>query len=71
MLRQVLDLFELEPDWNLDLMRPNQDLACLTGAILSGVDELPRAFRPDRASFRATRLKRLLGLWHPSTTRSR
>jgi UDP-N-acetylglucosamine 2-epimerase (non-hydrolysing) len=48
MLAQVLELFELEPDWNLDLMRPNQDLAYLTGAVLSGVGEVLRSFRPDR-----------------------
>jgi UDP-N-acetylglucosamine 2-epimerase (non-hydrolysing) len=48
MLAQVLELFELRPDWNLDLMRPNQDLAYLTGAVLSGVGEVLRAFRPDR-----------------------
>ncbi|HEY1259400.1 MAG TPA: UDP-N-acetylglucosamine 2-epimerase (non-hydrolyzing) [Stellaceae bacterium] len=48
MLAQVLDLFELHPDWNLDLMRPNQDLAYLTGAVLSGVGEVVASFRPDR-----------------------
>jgi UDP-N-acetylglucosamine 2-epimerase len=48
MLAQVLDLFELRPDWDLDLMRPNQDLAYLTGAALSGVSEVLGAFRPDR-----------------------
>src|SRR5438132_6775058 len=48
MLSQVLDLFELRPEWNLDLMRPNQDLAYLTGAVLSGVGEVIDAFRPDR-----------------------
>src|SRR5215831_1111019 len=29
-------------------MRPNQDLAYLTGAVLSRVGEVLRAFRPDR-----------------------
>ena len=48
MLTQVLEMFELRPDWNLDLMRPNQDLAYLTGAVLSGVGEVLDAFRPDR-----------------------
>ncbi len=48
MLSQVLDLFELRPDWNLDLMRPNQDLAYLTGAVLSRVGEVLDVFRPDR-----------------------
>jgi UDP-N-acetylglucosamine 2-epimerase (non-hydrolysing) len=48
MLAQVLDLFDLRPDWNLDLMRPDQDLAYLTGAALSGASEVLGAFRPDR-----------------------
>src|SRR5580693_6330582 len=48
MLTQVLELFELRPDWNLDLMRPNQNLAYLTGAVLSGVSGVLAAFRPDR-----------------------
>ncbi len=48
MLAQVLELFELQADWNLDLMRPNQDLAYLTGAVLSGVGGVLDAFRPDR-----------------------
>jgi UDP-N-acetylglucosamine 2-epimerase (non-hydrolysing) len=48
MLAQVLELFDLRPDWNLDLMRPDQDLAYLTGAVLSGVGEVLDAFRPDR-----------------------
>jgi UDP-N-acetylglucosamine 2-epimerase (non-hydrolysing) len=48
MLTQVLELFDLQPDWNLDLMRSNQDLAYLTGAVLSGVGEVLDTFRPDR-----------------------
>jgi UDP-N-acetylglucosamine 2-epimerase len=48
MLAQVLELFDLRPDWNLDLMRPDQDLAYLTGAALSGVSAVLAAFRPDR-----------------------
>ena len=48
MLTQVLELFELRPDWDLDVMRPNQDLAYLTGAVLSGVDQVVRSFQPDR-----------------------
>jgi UDP-N-acetylglucosamine 2-epimerase (non-hydrolysing) len=48
MLAQVLELFELRPDWNLELMRPNQDLAYLTGAVLSGVSGVLENFQPDR-----------------------
>ena len=36
MLAQFLEMFELRPEWNLDVMRPDQDLAYLTGAVLSG-----------------------------------
>jgi UDP-N-acetylglucosamine 2-epimerase (non-hydrolysing) len=48
MLAQVLELFELLPDWNLDLMRPDQDLAYITGAALSGISKVLDSFRPDR-----------------------
>src|SRR4051794_26490084 len=33
-LNQALDFFEIEPDWRLDVMRPNQDLSSLTSRIL-------------------------------------
>jgi len=48
LLAPILDLFELRPDWNLDIMRPDQDLAYLTGAALSGVSGILASFRPDR-----------------------
>ena len=48
LLAQVLDLFGLRPDWNLQIMRPDQDLAYLTGAALSGVNEILSSYRPDR-----------------------
>jgi UDP-N-acetylglucosamine 2-epimerase (non-hydrolysing) len=48
MLAQVLELFDLRPDWNLELMRPDQDLAYITGAALSGVSGVLGEFRPDR-----------------------
>jgi UDP-N-acetylglucosamine 2-epimerase (non-hydrolysing) len=48
MLAQVLELFDLQPDWNLELMRPDQNLAYITGAALSGVSAVLAAFRPDR-----------------------
>jgi UDP-N-acetylglucosamine 2-epimerase (non-hydrolysing) len=48
LLAQVLSLFELVPDWNLEIMRPDQNLGYLTGAALSGVGEILNSFRPDR-----------------------
>jgi UDP-N-acetylglucosamine 2-epimerase len=47
-LAQFLELFGLQPEWNLDVMRPDQDLAYLTGAVLSGVSGVLDAWRPDR-----------------------
>ncbi len=48
LLAQVLELFALRPDWNLEIMRPDQNLAYLTGAALSGIGEILGSFRPDR-----------------------
>src|SRR6516164_9088205 len=48
LLAQVLDLFGLQPNWNLEIMRPDQDLAYLTGAALSGVAGVLASWRPDR-----------------------
>jgi UDP-N-acetylglucosamine 2-epimerase (non-hydrolysing) len=48
LLAQVLDLFGLRADWNLEIMRPDQDLAYLTGAALSGVAGVLASYRPDR-----------------------
>ncbi|MGH7047641.1 MAG: non-hydrolyzing UDP-N-acetylglucosamine 2-epimerase [Stellaceae bacterium] len=48
LLAQVLDLFELDPEWNLDVMRPDQDLAELTAAVLTGVSWVLDCWRPDR-----------------------
>lgn len=47
MLDQVLSLFQLEPDWDLDLMLPGQDLANLTARVLSGVHGVLAKARPD------------------------
>ncbi len=47
-LAQFLELFELRPDWNLDVMRPDQDLQYLTGAVLSGMSGILKNWRPDR-----------------------
>ena len=37
MLDQVLKLFKIIPDYDLNLMKPNQNLANLTGEVLNGV----------------------------------
>jgi UDP-N-acetylglucosamine 2-epimerase (non-hydrolysing) len=47
MLDQVLDLFELEPDFDLNIMRPNQDMTDVMCAILSGLRTVFDKWRPD------------------------
>lgn len=47
MLDQVLDLFELKPAYDLDLMKPGQDLTDITTGILQGMKDVLANFRPD------------------------
>ena len=47
MLDQVLDLFGIEPDYDLDLMTPNQTLSSLTARALTAVDDVVEKVRPD------------------------
>ncbi|RQR37685.1 UDP-N-acetylglucosamine 2-epimerase (non-hydrolyzing) [Burkholderia sp. Bp9143] len=47
MLDQVLDLFGIVPDFDLDLMRNGQTLGNLTGRILTTLDPVLESFRPD------------------------
>ena len=46
-LNQALDFFEIEPDWRLDVMRPNQDLSSLTSRILDALRPVLLRERPD------------------------
>jgi len=47
MLDQVLELFEIIPDADLDLMQPNQSLAEITAAIFTHLDPVFKEMRPD------------------------
>jgi UDP-N-acetylglucosamine 2-epimerase (non-hydrolysing) len=47
MLDQVLQLFELQPDYDLDLMQPDQSLSELTAAVFRGLEPVLRGFGPD------------------------
>jgi UDP-N-acetylglucosamine 2-epimerase (non-hydrolysing) len=47
MLDQVLDFFMIEPDYDLDLMKTNQDLFSLTSEIVSGLKPILEDFQPD------------------------
>lgn len=47
MLDQVLTLFEIKPDYDLDLMRDNQSLSELSAAIFTGLEPVINDFKPD------------------------
>jgi UDP-N-acetylglucosamine 2-epimerase (non-hydrolysing) len=47
MLDQVLDLFDIQPDYDLDIMRPDQALSDLTAALFTGLDPVLQDAQPD------------------------
>lgn len=47
MLDQVLHLFAIVPDYDLDIMRPAQSLGEITGHILASIQPVLDEFRPD------------------------
>ena len=47
MLDQVLAFFNIIPDYDLDLMKPNQNLYNLTGEIINGLKSVLEEFVPD------------------------
>ena len=46
MLDQVLDFFDIVPDYDLDLMKPGQDLYSLTANIMTGIKSVLEDFKP-------------------------
>ena len=47
MLDQVLDLFDIVPDYDLNLMKPGQDLYDITTNVLNGMKGVLTDFKPD------------------------
>jgi len=47
MLDQVLNLFEIVPDYDLDIMKPNQDLYDITSRVLLGMRDILKEVKPD------------------------
>lgn len=47
MLDQVLELFEITPDYDLNIMKPGQDLTDVTCGILQGLKSVLSEFEPD------------------------
>ncbi len=47
MLDQVLEIFKISPDIDLDLMQPNQSLSDLSASIFTHLDPVVKEFDPD------------------------
>lgn len=47
MLDQVLNLFEITPDYDLNIMKPGQDLYDVTSGILYNIRDVLTVFKPD------------------------
>lgn len=47
MLDQVLSFFEITPDYDLDLMKPNQNLYSLTSDIITGLKPVLEEYNPN------------------------
>ena len=47
LLDEALSYFSIEPDLDLDVMRPNQSLASLTSRLILGLDDVLRSEKPE------------------------
>lgn len=47
MLDQVLDIFGIAPDYDLDIMKPSQSLSYITTGVLEGLESVLKSERPD------------------------
>ena len=47
MLDQVLHIFDITPDYDLDIMKPNQDLYDITSRVLLGMRDVLKEAQPD------------------------
>ena len=47
MLDQVLQIFDIVPDYDLDIMKPNQDLYDVTSRVLLGMRDVIKEVQPD------------------------
>ncbi|GIT98468.1 non-hydrolyzing UDP-N-acetylglucosamine 2-epimerase [Sulfurovum sp. TSL1] len=47
MLDQVLDMFDIKPDYDLNIMKPEQDLFDVTSNVLLGMKDVLADFNPD------------------------
>ena len=71
MLDQVLDIFDICPDYDLNIMKQGQDLYDVTSRVLTGMRDVLKEARPDVVLVQVTRPLLLPLLCRPSTNRFR
>ena len=47
MLDQVLEAFQIKPDYDLDIMKPGQTLSDITARVLKGLEDVIAKEKPD------------------------
>lgn len=47
MLDQVLEIFDISPDYDLDIMKPNQSLSQITSNVIVGLEKVMKEANPD------------------------
>ena len=47
MLDQVIEFFDIKPDFDLDIMTPGQTLTSITARVLEGMEEVIKKVKPD------------------------
>jgi UDP-N-acetylglucosamine 2-epimerase len=47
MLDQVIEIFKIKPDYDLNIMKPNQTLSGITTEVITGIDDIIKKEKPD------------------------
>ena len=47
MLDQVIEIFKIKPDYDLNIMKPNQTLSGITTEVIAGIDDVIKKEKPD------------------------
>jgi hypothetical protein len=71
MLDHALQFFKFKPDFDLDVMRPNQTLNSLTGRVLDTVENACHRFEPNMVLVQAIPPQLLPRPWRLTTARCR
>jgi UDP-N-acetylglucosamine 2-epimerase (non-hydrolysing) len=69
MLDNALHFFKIKPDFNLDVMRPNQTLNSLTARVLDTVENACHRFEPNMVLVQGDTTTPLPPLWLLTTPR--